>query len=92
MERWRETPRACIKAFTMLMPKLTIWVFKASDLTTRCPVLGPPRAGPSLGFPRLAATVGRNWSYPEVVLSSQASHASIASLSWAGAIYYFIYF
>lgn len=47
---------------------------------------------PSFGFPRPAEVVGRTWSYPEVVLSSQASHASVASLSWAGATYYFIYF
>lgn len=28
------------------MPKLIIWVFKASDLTTLCPTLGTPRACP----------------------------------------------
>lgn len=48
----------------MLMPKLTIWVFKASDLTTLCPVLGPPRAGPSLGISQAGCDGGEELELP----------------------------
>lgn len=37
---------------------------------------------PILGFSRPAYVVGKNHSYPEIVPSSQANYASVASLSW----------
>ena len=49
----------------MLMPKLTVWVFKASDLTTLCPVLGPPRAGPSLGISQAGCDGGEELELPQ---------------------------
>lgn len=78
----------------MLMPKLVIWVFKASDTYHNLPYSGfSVCLPPPLEFPDQLGSERRNRRYPEVVPSSQANHANIASQPFqAGATYYFIYF
>lgn len=71
----------------MLVPKLVIWVFPAPDPCHTLPISEYSMCLPLPTHSQASLdSEEKGTSYLEVIPRSQASHASVASLSWQGSL------